>query len=234
MNYRNTRCYLNCEKRIYEGVGKYGSPEIEPVDVDVEGVPLIGFNYAKTEKHPENKICHFHIDDYQFERVWHNPDIYLNILSKFKAVLTPDFSMYSDFPRAVSIFNHFRKQWCGAYWQENGITVIPTVGWIGEDSYEFVFDGLPRNALVSISTVGMFGTKENRKKFVVGYEKALEVLQPKKILFYGNVYPEMRIPEGVEYSIAVNQNVIDKHEASKRKRAALKAKEEAEKANNTL
>ena len=210
MNYRNTRCYLNCEKRIYDGDGDYEVPCLNPVDFDVEGVPLIGFNYAMTEKHPEDKICHFYLDDYQFERVWRNPDAYLNVLSRFKAVLSPDFSMYSDFPRAVSIFNHYRKQWCGAYWQENGINVIPTVGWTRPDSYEYCFDGMPKHSLVCISTVGMFFNKEHREKFMDGYYKALDVLQPSKILFYGKVYPEITVPEGIEYCAAVNQNTIDR------------------------
>ena len=127
MNYRNTRCYLNCEKHIFDGIGEFDSPVIEPFDMDIENVPLIGFNYAKTDKEPEKKIVHFYLDDYQFERVWNNPDIYLSVLQRFKAVLTPDFSMYTDFPKAVSIFNHYRKQWCGAYWQENDINVIPSI-----------------------------------------------------------------------------------------------------------
>ena len=226
MNYRNTRCYLNCEKRIFDGVGELNIPEIAPFDMDINDVPLIGFNYAKTEKEPENKICHFYVDDYQFERVWHSPDIYLSVLSRFKAVLSPDFSMYADFPRAVSIFNHYRKQWCGAYWQENGINVIPTVGWIGPDSYDFVFEGLPRDSLVCISTVGMFFDKEHRKKFMVGYHKALEELRPKKILFYGKLYPEIDVPEGIEYAVAVNQNTLNRKLARQRMDAEAKAAKE--------
>ena len=206
MNYRNTRCYLNCEKGIYDGVGQFDIPSIKPIDMDVEGVPLIGFNFARTEKHPEDKIVHFYVDDYQFERVWHSPDHYLSVLKRFKAVLSPDFSMYADFPRAVSIFNHYRKQWCGAYWQENGINVIPTIGWIYEDSFEWCFDGIPHNSLVCISNVGASFNKEYLNGWVEGYHKALEILTPKKILFYGKLYPEIDIPEGIEYSVAVNQN----------------------------
>ncbi len=207
MNYRNTRCYLNCEKRIFDGVGTYECPEILPQDIDIEGAVCIGFNYAKSEKQPEDKIVHFYLDDYQFERVWRNPDAYLSVLRRFKAVLSPDFSMYEDFPRAVSIFNHYRKQWCGAYWQSKGIDVIPTVGWTRPDSYEYCFDGMPRNATVCISTVGMFFNKEHREKFMYGYHNALDILQPKKILFYGKLYPEIDVPEGIEYEVACNANM---------------------------
>lgn len=225
MNYRNTRSsYLNCEKQIFDGVGNYQVPAIEPIDMDVENAQLIGFNYAKTEKHPEDKIVHFFLDDYQFIRVWYNPDIYLSVLQRFKAVLSPDFSTYTDFPRAVSIFNHYRKQWCGAYWQSYGINVIPTIGWSTDDSYEYCFDGIPHNSLICISTVGMSFDKEHRLKFLEGYYKALEVLTPKKILFYGKLYPELGVPFGIEYSVAVNQNMQRLSDIRDEKRR--KAKEE--------
>lgn len=78
MNYREKRgAYLNCEKRVFPGVGKYGFPGMNPVDVGIEGVELVGFNYALSEKHPEDKILHFYVDDYQFERVWNHPDKYI-------------------------------------------------------------------------------------------------------------------------------------------------------------
>ena len=228
MNYRNTRCYLNCEKHIYDGIGEYEFPYIHPQDIDVDGVPLLAFQFAKTEKEPENKICHFFVDDYQFERVWHSPDHYLSVLQRFKAVLSPDFSMYTDFPRAISIFNHYRTQWCGAYWQDHGINVIPTIGWVGRGDDSFVWDGIPRNALVCISTVGSFSKKEYRDLWLDGYHRALDVLQPKKVLFYGKLYPEIDIPEGVEYTVAVNQNMQRLSEIRDNRRK--KAREEKERA----
>jgi len=222
MNYRNTRCYLNCEKHIYDGIGEYEFPYIHPQDIDVDGVPLLAFQFAKTEKEPENKICHFFVDDYQFERVWHSPDHYLSVLQRFKAVLSPDFSMYTDFPRAISIFNHYRTQWCGAYWQDHGINVIPTIGWVGRGDDSFVWDGIPRNALVCISTVGSFSKKEYRDLWLDGYHRALDVL------LYGKLYPEIDIPEGVEYTVAVNQNMQRLSEIRDNRRK--KAREEKERA----
>lgn len=164
MNYREKRgAYLNCEKRIFSGTGAFDIPKMEPVNIGVEGHEVIGFNYAIGEKHPEDKICHFYLDDYQFERVWNDPDRYVSILKKFYAVLAPDFSLYLDFPKAVQIFNHYRKMWCAAYWQENGIAVIPTICWSDEASFEWCFDGIPKHSLISVSTVGGFGNHEDNK-----------------------------------------------------------------------
>ena len=215
MNYRNTRCYLNCEKRIYDGVGSHRMPEIAPIEIDVANTPMIGFNYAKTERKPEDKIVHFFIDDYQFDRVWNKPDNYLNILSRYKAVCSPDFSLYNDFPKMIQLFNHYRRQWCGAYWQEHGIHVIPTVRWADEDSYEWCFDGIPRHSLVCISTVGCFREKAVREVWLKGYNKAMEVLEPSHILFYGKVYPQMIVP--CEYTCVKNMNTVNREIASKEK-----------------
>lgn len=68
-NYRNRRNYENLERRIFNGVGEYGIPQIEPVTYE-GGRDWIGFNYAKTCKRPEKKGVHFFLDDYQFNRLW--------------------------------------------------------------------------------------------------------------------------------------------------------------------
>lgn len=208
MNYREKRgAYLNCEKRIFPGVGRYQVPELEPVQVDVTDTEVIGFNYALSCKHPEDKICHFYVDDYQFERVWNHPEKYVPVLSRFKAVLAPDFSMYIDFPKAVQIFNNYRKMWCAAYWQEHGITVIPTICWSDEESFEWCFDGVPKHSLVCISTVGGFGNhgEHNKKAWLAGYEKCLEVLDPSEIFLFGKHFPEVR-PYGI-MRVAANEQL---------------------------
>ena len=178
---------------MYPGVGQFDFPEMDPVYIDVENTEVIGFNYAIGCKRPEDKICHFYLDDYQFERVWNDPNRYTPILNRFKAVLSPDFSLYVDFPKAVQIFNHYRKMWCSAYWQEQGIDVIPTICWSDESSFEWCLDGIPKHSLISISTVGGFGNHENIKdKWLASYEKVIEILEPSEILLFGKMYPEIR------------------------------------------
>lgn len=206
MNYRNTRSYLNCEKRIFDGTGEFDFPQLKPIDIDFDGLQCTGFNYAIGEKHPEDKILHFYVDDYQFIRVWRDADKYISILQKFKAVLTPDFSLYTDFPKAVQIFNHYRKQWLGAYWQENGITVIPTLCWSDESSFDWCFDGIPKNSIVSVSTVGGFKNEETKAAWLKGYKKCVEVLEPSKILLFGNKWKETELEYNRPIEIIVMEN----------------------------
>lgn len=214
MNYREQRAYLNCEKRLFDGAGLYGFPEIKGEKVDLTGTEIIGFNYVLGEKHPENKVVHFYLDDYQFERVWSLPERYVELLKQYKAVLSPDFSMYVDFPRVVSMFNHYRKQWCGAYWQEYGINVIPTVGWSDEASFEWCFDGLPKEAMVSVSTIGAWKKPEARELWLKGWSKMLSVLKPETVLLIGKQFPEIKF-DG-ELIVVQSQNLKAIDEKAKR------------------
>lgn len=50
--------YDNLEKRIFEGVGEYGVPELAPTQFET-GCEFISFNYAKSCKERENKCIHF-------------------------------------------------------------------------------------------------------------------------------------------------------------------------------
>lgn len=190
--FRQTRFWENCEKRIFDGVGKYDIPEIQGMyDVD-ETSDFIGWNYALKEKHPEDKAVHFFVDDYQFNRLWTNPDAYLEKLKRFQYVFTPDFSPYADFPKAVQVFNHFRKHWIGAYLQENGVRVIPTVTWSYPPSYDFCFDGEPKNSVVAISSVGCMKSKRNKQMLIDGYNEMVKRLEPSCIIFYGTVPDECK------------------------------------------
>nr|DAL66594.1 MAG TPA: protein of unknown function (DUF4417) [Caudoviricetes sp.] len=190
--FRQTRFWENCEKRIFDGVGKYDIPEIHGMyDVD-EISDFIGWNYALKEKHPEDKAVHFFVDDYQFNRLWTNPDAYLEKLKRFQYVFTPDFSPYADFPKAVQVFNHFRKHWIGAYLQENGVRVIPTVTWSYQPSYDFCFDGEPKNSVVAISSVGCMKSKRNKQMLIDGYNEMVKRLEPSCIIFYGMVPDECK------------------------------------------
>lgn len=183
--YKQQRSYENLNKAMFDGIGIYGIPELHPVFYEADN--WIGFNYAKGCEEPEIHGVHFFIDDYQFNRVWSNPDAYLNMLKRFQCVCTPDFSTYTDFPKAIQIYNHYRKHWCGAYWQENGVRVIPTVSWSDKDSFEWCFDGEPTGSVVAVSSVGTQGNKECARLFVRGFEEMVRRLQPVRIIMYGHI-----------------------------------------------
>ena len=154
----------NLELGSFELIGEYGIPVLRPVQLDAR-LTWIRFNHALREPHRERYGVHFFIDDYLFQRAWHDPPRYALFLRSFPAVMTPDFSMFADYPRAVQIYNHWRKHQLGAYWQQTGMTVIPSIGWIGRDSYSWCFDGEPVGGTVAVSSVGTQKSKEGRRCF---------------------------------------------------------------------
>lgn len=87
--------FENLDKFMFQGVGKYNIPQIDPVQEYPEG-EFIPANYHYTAKDPGSKVVHFFVDDYQFIRHWNQPDKYVPKLAQIKAVCAPDFSTYTD------------------------------------------------------------------------------------------------------------------------------------------
>lgn len=185
---------LNLAKGNYDGVGDYDIPQLEPTYVEEIGniKEWIGFNYVLSDKEPEGKGVHFFIDDYQFERLWNNPQKYIDKLKRYECVLTPDFSPYGDMPHATQIFNHYRKHWVGAYLQENGVKVVPTIrASRDERSLKWFLDGEPKGGVVCISSMWT-SDKEAKEYFLKEFKMMVETLEPEKIYVYGNEVEELK------------------------------------------
>lgn len=201
-NYKTKRNYENLTRRIFEGVGQFNIPELAPTQY--EACEFIGFNHHRSCLERAEKGLHFFLDDYQFTRIWCNIDRYVPIFQKYKCVLTPDFSMYSEFPEALQIYNHYRKHWIGAYLQELGIKVIPSIAWSDQHSFSWCFDGEPAGGVVAVSSVGTQGYEYTKELFLMGYQEMICRLRPATILFYGKVPAEctgniIRIPAHQEH-----------------------------------
>ena len=145
---------------------------------------LIGFNYAKTSK-AKNVGVHFYIDDYQFERVWNAPEKYVDILSQYDCILSPDFSLYMDMPMPMKIWNIYRSRQIGAYYQSKGIKVIPTVSWAEKETFSFCFQGIPKGSIVSVSTIGVKQDSDALEVWKDGMREMIQAIEPTTILVYG-------------------------------------------------
>ena len=179
--------FENQELRQFPSDSFYGMPKIKPTQTT--GDQLLRFRDWKEVDDYENYIAHFYYDDYKFIAAWREPEKYIERLKKFKAVISPDFSLYTDFPRALQILSCYRRQWCGAYWNELGIDVIPDVVWGDEQSYDYCFDGIPEHSIVAVSTVGVRSDSEWNGKhndlFKKGYDEMMKRLEPTGIILYG-------------------------------------------------
>ena len=145
---------------------------------------LTGFNYAKTKK-DKNTGIHFFVDDYQFERVWNNPEKYVGILADYDCILSPDFSLYMDMPMPMKIWNVYRSRQVGAYYQSRGLRVIPTISWAEKETFEFCFKGIPKGSIVAISTIGVKQNEDARKIWQDGVAEMIRQIEPSTIIVYG-------------------------------------------------
>lgn len=174
------------ELDLFDRAGSYDVPIIKPVRLE-QRIPWLPFNCAKTAKERTCSGIHFFIDDYLFERTWNDPPRYGQLLSGFHAVMSPDFSLFTDYPKAVQIYNHYRKHLLGAYWQSLGATVVPSVCWSDESSFEWCFDGEPIGGTVAVSSVGTQKNPVARALFLAGYSEMMARLNPQKVIFFGDV-----------------------------------------------
>lgn len=172
---------LNLKKGHYRPGNPWGFPTIYKQDIHVKKlVPFGNKTFQGT--------AHFFLDDFKFERVWNTPKRYIKTLKKYKnGVLSPDFSLYVDYPLALQIYNVYRNRWCGRYWQDQGIKVIPTVGWSTPESYNFCFEGIEHNSTVAVSSIGVMQSKEALKLFRKGFKEMTLRIDPENILFYGKI-----------------------------------------------
>lgn len=183
---------LNLDKALFPGEGMYDIPRLEPVKELPEIKEWIGFNFVLSDDDPTGKAVHFFIDDYQFERIWNNPEKYVEKLREYVCVATPDFSPYADMPHVCQLYNHYRKHWVGAFLQNNGVTVIPTIrASLDTRSLEWYLDGEPHNGIVMISSMWT-SDEESREYFKTEYDKMYDTLNPIKVFMYGKEVDGLR------------------------------------------
>lgn len=183
--YLNGQDILNWYKTPFEmEFTDKGFPILEPLkslDIPRRGLPLVPFNYALSNK---NKDCyiHFYIQDYLFNRIWNNPQRYIDVLKEYKGIVQPDFSLYTDMPEPLQRFNHYRNLWFARMCQIQGITVIPSPNWSTIDSFNWCLEGMPKESILMISSVGSVKNVNVFDRFLEGMQKVIDEISPIKML----------------------------------------------------
>ncbi len=132
-----------------------------------------------------NSLVNTFVDDYILERFWNNPLKYVNYFKESRYVLSPDFSILIDMPKPMAQWNVFRNRFVGKIWENEGLTVIPTVSWGNEKTFDFSFEGLTNNTVVAISNIGC-RNEEQKLIFDKGYKELINKVTPSAILFWCN------------------------------------------------
>lgn len=163
-------------------------PLIKKQNITLDDVRLIGYDKVNqcTDK---SKIVHFFLDDNRFGSIWSDTPDKVETLKPYRAVLSPDFSMFVEMPIALQLYSCFKSRWVGAYLQENGVTIIPTVRWGSLESFNFCFDSIEQESVVAVSTIGV---KNNKSHFMLGYNEMLRRIKPEAVICYGKPFEEMK------------------------------------------
>ena len=135
-------------------------------------------------------VCFYEYDN-EFDTtngIWFNSSYAYKVLRHFAGIITPDFSTYQDMPEPIKLINIYRMRAFG-YWYGTicGHAVINNVRWGTPETYGYCFDGIPKNDIVAIGTVGGSPRKLiDRPRFEEGLTEMMRVLSPHTIIVYGS------------------------------------------------
>lgn len=174
-------------RAIFPGDNEWGIPDLPVADFVPDG--LIPFTFREV---PNSDVAiHCFLDDYRFETAWSRPGQLLDRVAKVGVALSPDFSLWTEMPTAMQVWQVYRNRWCGAWWTFHGIEVIPTISWSTPDSFRYAFTGVQRGSVVAVSTVGLIRRKDLWPAFFAGYDAMVEAIKPPTVLCYGRLLPGM-------------------------------------------
>ena len=165
--------------------------------------PVYGFPIIKKSKIPDivdddvvqisgnsanwiGKVVNGFTDDYRLNAWWKNMHQYCTKKVESKAVFTPDYSIYSNMPMWMQIYQLGRSRFIGCYLQSYGIPVVPTITWTDMESHNRCTAGIDKGTTIAISTiVGKdFNDKRIEKQFVSHIEKVIELIEPTTVYVY--------------------------------------------------
>lgn len=175
----------------FKRAGFYEFPMLKRENLNCSSIRMLPISKTRSNDTEEHRSCGIHCfeDDYRLTALYNNPEKSLAKLSQYAFLCTPDYSTYSDMDTWRQLESIAHSRWVGAFWQSQGLTVIPTISWSEKKSFDFCFDAIEQGSDVA---VGMIGCKHNKKKFLYGYDAMLERITPNKIICVGKPFEEMR------------------------------------------
>ena len=151
---------LKLVRNEFKTVGKYGMPVIKKQEIDLDKIDLWNYTKAKlNDEENKDKTIHFFTYDWHFDMVYDKPEVAMEKLDHYYALLTPEFSLYWDMPKALQIYSTFKNRWCGAYWQKMGKLVIPSICCAGKRVMISALMELKKVLLLQFQHIGENNTK---------------------------------------------------------------------------
>ena len=169
------------------GLNLVGKNELPEVAAYTGEIPFVLTPYSMKDTGNKNGAVHFYIDDYRFDGMYTCGHInhYTKNVALYKTVIAPDFSLYLDQSCTLNKFQLYKNRVVTAYWQSLGMQVIPSVSWGNAESFEYCFEGLPQNSVLSIGGLGNSHHPSMIKLWEYGVRLTIERLHPIALIIYG-------------------------------------------------
>lgn len=200
------RHWTAATRHVFESSNAYGIPDLLDQDQFLpqqtamiqresgEGSLVL----YKTFKPEQGSTLCFYTDDYRFEALWNRPVESLDRLLVHApySLIEPDYSSWLEHPFPVALWNLYRSRWLGRFWQEHGVTVLPSLAW-NRTTLQLVGLGIPQGSAVACEGRPRF---RDTGLFLEGLQEAVHRISPRAVLFYGAERTLLdQLPSGPDY-----------------------------------
>ena len=103
------------------------------------------------------------------------------------------------------LWNSFRNKLLSAFYQRNGIRLIPAPSWGDLPHIELFMEGWPKGSVIAINSTGIGLDKRCRYIWLEGYHAMLDILKPIHII--SEVWDGLKI-DGKDFEEVINHSYI--------------------------
>lgn len=148
-------------------------------------------------------FIHFYLFDYYFDNknsIWYGSqkdssfvEKHLSKLRKYQGVIAPDYSIYTDMPLIMQLWNIYRVRTIYVWLNSIGINCIFNIRWGDYRTYDVAFFGIEKHSTLSVGSHGLIKNVLQRHTFMVGFKEMVKRLEPSNLIIYGPFTEEMKI-----------------------------------------
>ncbi len=179
---------------------------------------IVPFDKCKYKKNCECGV-HFFVEDHIFNATWTRPRRYINLLSKFDCIISPDFSTYFDMPDPMIRWQIYRRRMLTQWYQRSGLNVIYNVQTLPERYDDDQMRGVEKGGVVAMKPpLRVAHNTIGRNEFYRILGVVAERLEPEVMLIYGN---ELPLPSCLKYKFYDNDHIRVRRASAERKRGLL-------------
>lgn len=147
-------------------------------------------------------FIHFYLFDYYFDNkngLWYGSqrdsssvNKFLEKLNAYEGVIAPDYSIYTDMPLIMQLWNIYRVRAIHAWLTSLGYNCIFNIRWGDYRTYDVAFFGIEKHSTLSVGSHGLIKNILQRHTFMTGFVEMIKRVEPANLVIYGPYTEEMK------------------------------------------